>query len=144
MRRALLYLGSLAVAACRSETANPVPEGMTVAGSLRYEATTLTGEPLLTGCMDITVLPDSTIQGTWSTQWAAGADTMVEVGDQVGSGRLSGRLTEAGAHIDLNPGYADNNVILLAAPAGNGFAGTWEWSTFAGPRSRGRFSAVRD
>jgi hypothetical protein len=144
MRNSLYILAGFAVSACGAEGQHPITAESLVDGSLRYQVTTQAGAPLLTGRLVIDILEDSTIVGTWSTHWVSGADTTVEVGDQVGSGTLAGRQTEDGAHIDLNPGYADNNVILLAAPAEKGFAGTWYWSTIAGPRTGGRFTAVRD
>ena len=138
------FLVILAVGACSTDGSNSAPDGVIVAGSLRYQATTLAGEPLVRGRMSIDVLPDSAIVGTWSAEWAPGADRTVEVGDQIGNGTLVGRQTEEGAYIDLNPGYADNNVILLPIRTEGGFTGTWYWSTITGPRTQGKFTALRD
>ena len=144
MRPVLGIVAALLAGACSTERSHAVPEGMIVAGNLRYEATTLSGGPLVRGRMEIDVLPDSSIVGTWSAHWAPGADTTIQVGGQIGSGSLRGKQTESGSYIDLNPGYADNNVILLPVPAEGGFTGTWYWSSIAGPQTYGRFTALRD
>ena len=144
MRLVTGILVVLSVGACSTDESHSMPEGVIVAGSLSYQATTLAGEPLIRGRMTIDVRPDSTIVGTWSAGWAPGADRTVEVGDQIGTGTLVGRQMEDGAYIDLNPGYADNNVILLPVRTDRGFTGTWYWSTIAGPRTYGKFTALRD
>jgi hypothetical protein len=115
-----------------------------VDGSLAYEATSAAGKPLIRGRLNIELLADSSIVGSWTADWAPGADRTAEVGDQIGSGTLRGRQTAEGGYIDLNPGYADNNVILFPTATDRGFAGTWYWSTIAGPRTEGRFTALRD
>jgi hypothetical protein len=88
--------------------------------------------------MILDFLPDSTVTGTWSTEWAPGADTTVQVGAQIGHGTLLGRQTEDGAYLDLNPGNADNNVTVLLFRTDGGFRGTWSWITITGPRTGGR------
>lgn len=143
MRLSLCIL-ALAAAGCGSAGLDPTPSRSTGAGQLRYEARTLDGALLLTGRISIEILADSTIVGEWAVQWAPGADTTVEVGDQIGSGTLAGQQGENGTYIDLNPGYNDNNVILLPIPADRGFTGTWYWSTIAGPRTYGKFTALRE
>ena len=142
--RSSLALAVLAAVACRYEGSVPIQDNSMVDGSLAYEASSLAGKPLIRGRLNIDILPDSTIVGTWTANWAPGADTTVEVGDQVGSGTLRGRQTAEGGYIDLNPGYADNNVILLPTATDRGFTGTWYWSTMTGPRTEGRFTALRD
>lgn len=134
---------ALALAACSRESTNTGPDGVIAGGNLRYEVTTLAGIPLLTGRLVVKVLDDSTIVGSWSTEWAPGADRSVEVGGQVGRGALAGRQGMEKTYLDLNPGFADNNVILAAAPTDRGFEGTWEWVTVTGTRASGRFSAHR-
>jgi hypothetical protein len=144
MRASFLAALGLGLAACGTEASSPTPlpsAKRSDSGSLYYVATTPSGEPLLTGQLNITILADSTIVGTWSIQWAPGADRTIEVGDQIGLGTLEGRQSDGRLSISLNPGYRDNNVDLLGIPDGKGFSGTWVWSTFAGPRTQGRFSA---
>ena len=144
MRFTALMIASLAVAACAVETTDPITPRLLRSGSLRYEATTMDGQSLLLGQLTLEIHADSTILGTWTIQWAPGADTTVEVGDQIGSGMLSGRQSENQASIDLNPGFADNNVVLVAPSVNQELAGTWYWSTIAGSRTQGLFTAVPD
>ncbi len=108
---------------------------------MTYRATTLTGEPLLTGSL-VMNLDDSLVTGTWSITWAAGADTSVEVGPQVGSGTLVGRRSGNSLVLDLNPGWADNNALLVGELTVSGVAGRWQWNTITGPRTEGRFTAM--
>jgi hypothetical protein len=109
-------------------------------GALVYRATTLSGEALLTGSLDLR-FDDSLITGTWSIAWAPGADTTIEVGPQVGSGTLVGRRRGNSLMIDLNPGWADNNAVLLGELIPQGVSGRWQWNTIAGPATEGRFTA---
>ena len=43
--------------------------------------------------------------------------------------------------VDLNPGYADNNVILVGVLRSGHLDGTWQWDTVSGPSTQGGFSA---
>ena len=112
-------------------------------GQLRYRATDTQGAALLTGGLRLVAHADSTVTGTWSIAWVAGADTATSVGPQVGSGTFSGRrLSDGQLEINLNPGYFDNNVFLTADRTVNGFSGSWSWSGLPGVLSRGGFSAT--
>jgi len=51
---------------------------------------------------------------------------------------------EDGAYIALNPGYADNNVILLSIRTDRGFTGTWHWSHHHRTTDYGEDTALRD
>lgn len=144
MRSTLFVIACAALVGCGHQASSPEPEFAIVAGSLEYRATTLAGEPLVTGWLNIEVVDDSIIVGTWLADWAPGADTAFPVGAQVGSGTLAGKQSEGRVAIDLNPGHADNNVILVATTSETGIAGTWTWSGIAGPQSGGRFSALPD
>jgi hypothetical protein len=122
-----------------------VPAGVSLlrSGELRYTARGATGEPLLGGQLELTVADDSTVRGTWTIGWLPGADTTLPVGPQIGSGELTGTRSGDTLRIQLNPGYADNNVGLLAIVDASGYSGQWEWSTIVGPRSGGSFAASR-
>jgi hypothetical protein len=135
----LLLLGT----AC-APGATPFTPSAIRAGAYRYVAEDNAGHRLLEGEITLVALDDSTLQGTWQIRWAAGADTTAQVGPQVGSGTIAGG--RAGDHLafDLNPGWADNNAILLAVGSPGGFTGRWEWETISGPRSGGRFSATEE
>ena len=89
--------------------------------------------------------PEGTISisGTWSTRRVGGDGP---VGPQVGTGKLAGSVSGAGEiQIDLNPGWADNNVLLFAhgKPSKfSDFVGTWSRETFIGPLAGGSFRAL--
>lgn len=106
-------------------------------GAFSYSARNAAGQPILTGRLELAFPSDSTVTGTWTITWVAGADTVAQVGPQVGSGSLVGSRRGDTLLIQLNPTYADNNVSLFAAPNAEGYAGSWEWSTISGPASGG-------
>jgi hypothetical protein len=132
-------LACLALVACASSTEN--------AGGLesdyQYTARGAGGEALVTGQLTLTVSDDSVVTGSWSTRWAPGADTTTEVGPQVGHGTLAGTLRQGALLIDLTPGNADNNAVLLGSWTGSAVTGTWTWITISGPRTTGAFTAVK-
>lgn len=112
-------------------------------GSFAYSAFDATGQPLLVGSLTIEAAPDSTLSGTWSIHWAPGADTTATIGPQVGTGTLAGRSGSDGVFVDLNPGWADNNVFLMGGAAPGILAGEWQHSTILGPVAQGRFTLRR-
>lgn len=96
------------------------------------------GTALIRGTWDFRIAADSTITGTWSAFWVS-TDTLAQVGPQVGSGTLSGRLLNDGSlSVGLNPDLVDNNVWVVVKPFA-GSDGTWTWSTIAGPWAHGPF-----
>jgi hypothetical protein len=131
-------LTCLALVACASSAEN--------AGGLespyQYTARGAGGDALVIGQLTLTVTDDSVVSGSWSTRWALGADTTSEVGPQVGHGTLAGTLRQGTLFIDLTPGNADNNAVLLGSWTGSTVAGTWTWITISGPRTTGAFTAV--
>jgi hypothetical protein len=113
-------------------------------GGFEYRAFDDPGRLLLVGSVTLEMKADSSIAGTWEIRWAPGADTTAVVGPQVGTGTLAGRFGAEQTAIDLNPGWADNNVFLIAREAGDGeLAGRWQHSTFIGPVAEGRFEVRR-
>jgi hypothetical protein len=53
------------------------------------------------------------------------------------------QVLEGLASIDLNPGAADNNVVLGWSAAAEPITGTWYHATFSGGKAMGRFSLTR-
>jgi hypothetical protein len=118
------------------------PRGSLRSAVLHYSAASAQGAPLLAGSLRLEAHDDSTVTGTWAIDWVVGADTTAPVGPQVGSGTLSGQLYGDGSlALNLNPLYADNNVVLYSEVTTTGLSGQWTWSGFAGPLASGRFSA---
>lgn len=110
-------------------------------GTLRYEATTTVGLPLVEGELRLRYPTDSTVAGTWAFRVSPGADPAIEVGPQVGAGTVAGSRVGNTLYLDLNPGWADNNVFLTGEAAAGALRGRWTWSAFTGPRASGRFTA---
>jgi len=134
-----LPLALLLVAACSTD---PGPSAAVRSGAFRYTARSASGEPLLTGRIELDFLDDSTVTGRWTIAWLPGADSTAPVGPQVGTGELAGIRVGDTLLLQLNPNNADHNVGLEATRAGSGYTGRWEWVTFTGPRAAGLFSAV--
>ena len=134
-------LAALAVA-CSTNGVSP-GSGSLKSAVFHYQAVSVQGTPLLSGSLRLQLHADSTVTGTWSIDWIAGADTTARVGPQVGTGTFGGQLLADGSvGLNLNPSYADNNVFLSATVSRDGLSGEWTWSGFPGVLSSGRFSAT--
>ena len=139
MRRAIRLTVLLLVAAtyaCDDPTLSPVsgdPSG--VYGYLAHSGVI----PVVTGTMTLQVAEDSAVTGSWELRRVPGSDPNIQVGPQLGSGTLAGRLDAAGfVAVDLNPGWADNNVFLvLDGYTPDRLTGTWDHSTLIGPVAGG-------
>jgi hypothetical protein len=150
MRPATALLLATATAlggACSGRTGAPTSPGDTVAGDLsgsyQYLAYDGAGTLLLEGQLVLARLDASTLTGTWVIHWAPGADTTRSVGPQVGTGTLHGGPAGDRWHLTLTPGWADNNVDLLALVQEGDLAGVWTHSIITGPSTGGSFQAVR-
>ncbi len=95
--------------------------------------------PVVTGTVTLLVDKDSAVTGSWELRRVPGSDPAIQVGPQLGSGTLVGRLNASGiVAVDLNPGWADNNVFLaLGGTARDLLTGTWDHSTIIGPVAGG-------
>ena len=95
--------------------------------------------PVVSGTVTLRVDADSVVTGTWELQRVPISDTTIQVGPQLGSGTLAGRLNASGiVAVDLNPGWADNNVYLvLGGYTPYRLTGTWDHSTLIGPVAGG-------
>lgn len=137
-------------AACH-ET-NDVVGGGVPPGAMAYHGFDGIGRPVVQGWirLDLAIVQGVPqpldFTGTWSLR---ALTTDRNLGPQVGSGDLTGRFTENGVVVDLNPNRADDNVILTGDLTIAGgpliemrFDGTWVWATIAGPRSSGTFRAA--
>lgn len=134
--------GALAalLAAC---AVGPTAGGPEHGGTFSYSASNAEGKTLVVGKIVLTFTSDSTVSGTWELAAAPGVDPGTIKGSQLGTGELRGSRVDGKLLLNLNPGYADNNVTLEAAPASGGYSGTWSWSSFAGPQAGGKFKATR-
>ena len=90
------------------------------------------------GSMEMTIATDSTITGSWDISAADGFSEK-EIGPQIGTGKLEGSIKAGKIFINLNPEWADNNILLNADYSKDQFGGSWVWSTFRGPSASGGF-----
>ena len=90
------------------------------------------------GFMEMIIDTDSTITGSWDISAADGFSEK-EIGPQIGTGKLVGSIKAGKIFINLNPGWADNNIYLNADYFIDQFEGSWLWSTFIGPSASGSF-----
>jgi hypothetical protein len=138
----LIPAAILSLAACADRGEQPVdslhPGGVPV--SYRYRAYNAKGDLAVDGTFTLTSIDSATVSGTWSFVAILPAE---KIGPQTGTGKLRGTIQKSSISIDLNPGWADNNVFLQGIISSDSIAGTWMWSTFAGPTSEGRFQAMR-
>jgi hypothetical protein len=134
-------LGPLAqrVAGCGPGT----PGGEPLAGAYDYAACDDAGRLVLLGRLTIAIDPAGAVSGTWEIDWAPGADCSTDVGPQTGTGELVGSLEGGVLFVDLNPGWADANVLLSGTWRGGGASGSWTFVGFTGPRTSGTFIAAR-
>lgn len=118
------------------------PTAGALAGTYDYLACDDRGRPAVVGTVVLAV-SDSSVEGTWQLRRAAG-NPDAPVGPQVGSGTIAGATSQTTVIVNLNPGWADNNVGLSGTVDASGLlAGTWSHTTLTGPRSGGRFVMQR-
>jgi len=111
------------------------------AKSYTYCAFDTFGTALVRGVMFLAIDDSDRVTGLWDLRRIGTGPTMI--GPQVGTGRLEGFREGATIWMNLNPQYADNNVMLFGTIRGSGIYGTWEYIGFPGVLSRGRFRALR-
>ncbi len=78
---------------------------------------------------------DQKLSGNLSRDWASPKFTH---GDACGK-RFTGELHHDDYTADLNPGTADNNVVLGGKRAGNKITGEWSFCSFVGSKTQGKF-----
>jgi hypothetical protein len=138
----VIFTLAFTVNAC-SDGGDPVaslpPLGSTPS-SYSYSGYNSKGVLVVIGTMTLAVTDSQVVSGTWALECIAQGE---KVGPQTGSGILRGSLQNSRVAVNLNPGWADNNVFLSGAFDKDRFFGTWMWSTFAGSTAEGRFEAIK-
>jgi len=115
----------------------PQPGDTTLIGVYQYTGYDSTGSPLITGTLTFVCRETTSVSGTWALNGPAG------YGPQVGMGTFVGEIHGNVVGLNLNPGWADNNVVLNGEMENGTYAGRWEWITFAGVTYTGNFTAVK-
>ncbi len=111
-----------------------------IEGTYSYFAYDNNSQLVISGTLFISQIDSTRLQGSWQLSRINNAE---RTGPQFGSGNLTGVIENGNISINLNPNYADNNVILEATFGGAGFSGKWKWIGFAGILNGGSFEALR-
>jgi hypothetical protein len=132
----------LSFVACTDKGEQPVgslqPRG--VPDKYIYKAYNSKGDLAVSGTMTLVGIDTTSVSGTWSFVAVLPSE---KVGPQIGTGGLTGTIQKSSISINLNPGWADNNVFLQGTVSSDRITGRWMWSTFIGPTAEGTFEAMR-
>jgi hypothetical protein len=82
------------------------------------------------------------VKGTWELKQVAKSEDK-KLGPQIGSGKLTGEIKQGKIDLNLNPEWADNNVMLSGVATSTNISGTWGYYGFAGRMTGGKFEAVK-
>ena len=133
----LIALGlfvALASAGCGDATGpDAVPQG-----GYAYTGFDEDGTVVVQGWLTLDTHDPAHVTGTWHLEPVGNVPNL---GPQTGDGRLTGQAQGNALVIDLNPGFADNNVVLDGRLGDGTYDGRWTYSGFAGPVGSGTFTA---
>jgi hypothetical protein len=82
------------------------------------------------------------VNGNWKLERVKRSEVK-NLGPQIGSGKLTGDIAAGKINLNLNPGWADNNVMLSGTLAKTNISGKWGYYGFAGQMAGGKFEAVK-
>ena len=109
-------------------------------GAYAYTGYDSTGVKIVQGWIKI-IFEDSThISGEWELEKIGNPQN---IGPQVGSGNLGGIMVNDQLHLNLNPQYIDNNVILTCPYSDQKLLGQWIYAGFPGVINYGSFVAEK-
>jgi len=114
-------------------------------GRFAYQGFNPEGILLVTGQLHLEWVTN-VVSGTWAFDYVGPGSPETagrDIGPQIGQGELEGHWDGSRLSINLNRGWADNNVFLDGVYDGTIFQGRWGWSTFGGERTNGTFVAHR-
>ena len=100
------------------------------------------GAKVVEGVLNLQLNDTNTVSGDWDFHTV---DSRVsdKIRKTTGSGKLVGTVKGKNISLDLNPGWADNNVILNGDITTTNISGTWGHYGFAGLMVGGKFEAVK-
>jgi hypothetical protein len=107
-------------------------------GTYFYSAYDSSSNKVAAGSLLISFLDSVNFSGNWVI---TSTSDQQNIGPQKGSGVLLGNIEGGLLYINLNPNYADNNVVLRGEANNNKMVGTWQWVTFSGVTNSGFFEA---
>ena len=139
MKNLTAILAILAITTVPGCSKGPADPDLSVT-AFTYLALSGDGVQILTGSLLLSVSDSDSISGYWNIERTDGSDHGIEVGPQIGHGQLVGTLDENDLYIDLNPDWADANVLLQGTWSGKRITGTWTYHSFTGSTASGRFT----
>jgi len=80
------------------------------------------------------------LKGNWELKKVGNQE---RIGLQEGKGELVGSIDKGEITLNLNPNINDANVYLRGKIEGKRFHGTWTFSSYIGPVTKGTFEATR-
>lgn len=110
-------------------------------GDYAYSGFDSNGKQIIGGTLKLVEIKGREIKGTWELKQVGAGE---KLGPQVGTGEFMGSVEQDGAiSINLNPSWADNNIFLNGKFQNGELKGTWYYSTFGGPSTKGTFTAKK-
>jgi hypothetical protein len=109
-------------------------------GAFQYKAFDSTGTLVVQGWIVLDTRDSTHVVGEWRF---AKIGEPHNIGPQVGEGNFEGSFYGGDLYLNLNPRFADNNVLLNGTLREKSFSGTWMWVGFPGPLNHGSFQAAR-
>ena len=109
-------------------------------GNNRYSYTAYdsTGHPVVTGWIKIEISDSNRVEGSW---YLTKTRSSIKTTHATGDGMLEGTIDNNGISLDLNPGWRDNNTVLVGKFEDNKITGKWAWISFIGITEEGTFIA---
>jgi hypothetical protein len=113
-----------------------------VATNYLYKGFDTNGTLLVEGNLTFNLVATNEVRGRWNLR-AVIPDVSKTLGPQTGSGAFNGHIDGININLNLNPDWADNNVILDGRITATNISGAWGFYGFAGQISGGKFEAVK-
>jgi hypothetical protein len=108
--------------------------------AFQYQAFDNSGTQVISGWIQIKFIKPNEIVGLWNLSKIGNP---VNIGHQVGEGKLEGSVENNELSINLNPDMLDDNVMLIGKLSDNRFEGKWNYFTKMGAISGGLFKAIK-
>ena len=108
----------------------------------RYKGFDTNGTLVVEGVLNLNINNTNRVEGDWKLHEVK-PQNIKSLGSQIGSGKLAGQINKSKINLDLNPGWADNNVLLSGEVTTTNISGTWGYYGFAGEIVGGKFEAVK-